>query len=103
MPSLRYSSALPGLIFANGRIIVYDKKLKSPLMQHITAGSVLQLTPGSMAFAHQTGQSQPGNQILNVTTPAGTQVPFTVAAQTTTGVNWLNVTPTSASTPNASQ
>ena len=72
-----------------------------PVVLNVTAGSTLQLSPSAFSFAYQLGFAQPGNQTLNVTSPGGAQVPFNASVQTNNGGNWLNITPTSAITPNA--
>src|SRR5207253_195720 len=61
-----------------------------PVTLTITAGSVLQLSPGALSFAYQIGLAQPNSQTVTVASPSG-QVSYTTTVQTSTGGNWLTV------------
>lgn len=53
----------------------------------------LSLNPGSLSFSYQTGATPPASQNLNLTFAQGTSV--SLSAATTSGGNWLLVSPTS--------
>jgi uncharacterized protein (TIGR03437 family) len=63
----------------------------------IGVAASLSLSPSSMAFAAIVGQSESVAQTLSVTSTAS--LAFTAAATTTSGGNWLMVTPKSGATP----
>ncbi|MGA2590613.1 MAG: hypothetical protein ABSH32_11900 [Bryobacteraceae bacterium] len=55
-------------------------------------------TPASITFSYQSGGSQPLAQVLSIAS-SGAAVSFTATASTTSGGNWLSVSPASGSTP----
>jgi uncharacterized protein (TIGR03437 family) len=75
-----------------------NTSLSVPVTLTITAGALLQLSPGALSFAYQIGQGQPAGQTVSVasdTALAG----YTVSATTTTGVTWLNISTNTGTTP----
>ena len=68
----------------------------------VTLGSpgTLSLTPGMLSFAYQTGTSFPPAQSVAVASTGGS-LSFAVNATTTSGGNWLIVTPQIGSTAGA--
>ena len=57
-------------------------------------------TPASMSFGYQLGGAQPGSQALAIaSSSAASALSFTAAASTTSGGNWLSVSPLSGTTP----
>ncbi len=63
----------------------------------IGAAGSLTLSPFSMAFTATAGQSTPGAQTLSVASTGS--LGFTATTTTTSGGNWLSVTPNSGTTP----
>lgn len=71
-----------------------------PVLVTIAGTPTLQVTPSTLSFAFQIGQTGPAAQTLNVASDTGANVSFTAAAQTTScGSNWLVVSPTQGATP----
>src|SRR5882757_7468875 len=60
----------------------------------------LNANPSSLVFNYQTGGSTPGAQGVVVIT-SGAVANFTANATTTTGGNWLSVTPQLSTTPSS--
>ena len=58
----------------------------------------LSVSPTSLSFSYAKGQAAPASQTLTVTSTGG-EVSFTAGATTTSGGNWLSVSPTSGATP----
>jgi len=54
--------------------------------------------PTSLTFNAPEGGAQPNPQTLSISSPDGSPVPFTAAASTTSGGNWLSVSPVSGTT-----
>lgn len=71
--------------------------LRIPVRLTVTAASNLQVSPTSLTFAFTTGGTAPTSQTVNVTS-SGAAVPFTAAATTQQGGNWLSVTPANSTT-----
>ncbi len=69
-----------------------------PVTLNVTAGASLLLSIGALNFAYQIGQSQPQAQSINVSSITGA-APYSVTAQTSTGLPWLTVSPPSGPTP----
>ncbi|MDP8981726.1 MAG: hypothetical protein M3O35_14185 [Acidobacteriota bacterium] len=64
----------------------------------VTVGSgTLKVTPSLLSFAYQTGTAFPAAQSLTVTSTGGA-VTFSAQATTTSGGNWLVISPTTGST-----
>ncbi|MGA2930260.1 MAG: hypothetical protein ABSG43_30580, partial [Solirubrobacteraceae bacterium] len=63
-----------------------------------SAAPSLSPTPASLTFNYQQGGSQPPSQVLTIASSAGSALPFTAAAATTRGGNWLSVSPASGTT-----
>jgi uncharacterized protein (TIGR03437 family) len=55
--------------------------------------------PSSLAFNYQTGGSAPSSQSIAVSTSNGASAAFSVSAATTSGGNWLLVSPSNGATP----
>jgi hypothetical protein len=72
--------------------------LSVPVTLNITAGPALQLSVPTLSFAYQVGQAQPLSQTVTVGSTSG-QVSFTVAAQTSTGAQWLSASPANGIAP----
>lgn len=75
----------------------------SPLSIPVTfvvsgGGSQLTSAPASLTFNYQLGGAFPAAQTMSVTS-AGVPVSFTAATLLTTGAGWLEVSPTSGTTP----
>jgi uncharacterized protein (TIGR03437 family) len=62
-------------------------------------GSPVQTTPSSLSFSWTTGAAAPPSQTVIIISPGAT-LTFTAAASTTSGGNWLSVTPTSGNVNN---
>jgi uncharacterized protein (TIGR03437 family) len=71
-----------------------------PVTLNVVAPQTLTVTPATLpAFTYTLGQAVPSGQTLQVQA-GGTATPFTVTTQTASGGNtWLQVTPTSGTTP----
>jgi uncharacterized protein (TIGR03437 family) len=78
--------------FQGGTLDAFVAKLSG-----IGVAASLSLSPSSMAFTATAGQSRPATQTLSVTSTGA--LIFTATATTTSGGNWLAVTPNSGSTP----
>jgi trimeric autotransporter adhesin len=69
------------------------------LVRKVTIGAAaLTATPTSLAFSATTGGTPPASKTMSVSSSGG-PISFTVAVSTTSGGNWLSVTPSSGSTP----
>ena len=66
-------------------------------VRKVTVGGGLSVSPSSLSFAFAIGGATPASQTVSVT--AAGAASFTAAASTTSGGNWLTVSPTSGSTP----
>src|SRR4029077_7305005 len=75
-----------------------NTSLSVPVTLTITAGALLQLSPGALSFAYQIGQAQPSSQTVNVASDSGS-VGYTISATTTTGLNWLNISTNTGTSP----
>jgi uncharacterized protein (TIGR03437 family) len=62
------------------------------------SGTAIQASPATLTFAYTTGGTAPATQNLSITSSSAA-LSFTAAATTSSGGNWLSVTPTSGSTP----
>ena len=69
-----------------------------PVTLTITPGATLQLSPASLFFAYQIGQSPPATQSITVTSNTGT-VNYTVSTQTNSGQAWLSTSAANGTTP----
>ena len=70
-------------------------------IRKVSAGAAapgISATPTSLTFSFTAGGSAPASQTLNVFA-SGADLTFTVSATTSTGGNWLTVTPASGTTP----
>ncbi len=66
-------------------------------IREVTSGasaSPVAVTPTSLSFSSSPGAAAPASQTVVITSPGAT-LTFTAAASTTSGGNWLSVTPTS--------
>jgi len=70
-----------------------------PVTLTVTGGSTVSATPATLNFSYAVGASTPAAQSISVTGAGNAALPFTATASTTTGGNWLTVTPTSGNTP----
>jgi uncharacterized protein (TIGR03437 family) len=60
----------------------------------------MQLSATALTFAHETvATTNPAAQTVNITTSGSSAIAWNAAATTTSGGNWLQVTPTSGNTP----
>jgi uncharacterized protein (TIGR03437 family) len=71
--------------------------LTIPVRFSYQSSGALTLAPASLTFNAQTGGTAPAAQNIAVTS-TGVALPFTAAATTTTGGNWLSVSPASGNT-----
>lgn len=70
-----------------------------PVTLAVTTVSQLVATPAQLSFSYVIGGMQPAGQNLSVGTTSGVVLPFGAAPSTTSGGNWLTVTPVSGQTP----
>jgi uncharacterized protein (TIGR03437 family) len=76
-----------------------NSPLSVPVTFVVSSGPALIGSPTSLSFSYQTGGPTPANQTFTVSAPAGSNsLAYSIAATTSTGGNWLSVTPTSGST-----
>ncbi|HXK05818.1 MAG TPA: hypothetical protein VMS37_25680 [Verrucomicrobiae bacterium] len=69
-----------------------------PVSLTITAPPTVTATPTSLSFTYRLGDPAPAVQSINVS-GGGAALAFTATAATTSGGNWLSVSPTSGTTP----
>jgi len=69
-----------------------------PVSLTITAPPTVSATPTSLSFTYRIGDTAPAVQSINVS-GGGSALAFTATAATSTGGNWLSVSPTSGTTP----
>lgn len=65
---------------------------------NVTAAPTLSLSPSSLTFNHQQGDSAPASQNIDVSATNG-PASFSASASTTSGGNWLSVAPSGGNTP----
>jgi uncharacterized protein (TIGR03437 family) len=66
----------------------------------VGAAPTLSVSPGSLTYTYTLlSGTNPSSQTVSVTASGGAAIPFTAAASTTSGGNWLSVSPTSGTTP----
>jgi uncharacterized protein (TIGR03437 family) len=70
-----------------------NSPLTIPVALVVTSNLTLTVNPGSLAFNFQAGGPAPASQTLSVAS-SGVALNFTASASTTTGGNWLGVSPT---------
>jgi uncharacterized protein (TIGR03437 family) len=70
-----------------------------PVTLVVTGQQALFVSPAGLTFNFQIGGSAPPAQTVSVSAAGGANLNFTAAAATTTGVNWLSVTPATGATP----
>lgn len=75
-----------------------NSPLTVPVTLTVSSAPVLSASPASLAFSAQTGNNPPAPQNISVTS-SGAPISFTAAAATTSGGNWLSVSPSSGATP----
>ena len=75
-----------------------NPSLSVPVSLTVTAGALLQLSPGSLSFAYQIGQATPPAQTVSVASDTG-PVGYTISAATTTGLPWLTISSNTGATP----
>lgn len=92
----------PGIL--NGSIIIDDSGASSnsplsvPVTLTVLAAPPLTATPSSLSFVYTPGGSAPANKTVALAAGAAT-INFNVTKATTSGGDWLSVTPTSGTTP----
>ena len=79
-----------------GSVTIFDGLGNSLVINVTLAVGVIGASPSSVTFAYQTGGTLPAAVPISLT---GQAVNFTVAAATSSGGNWLLVSPTSGTTP----
>ncbi|MBM3745257.1 MAG: hypothetical protein FJW34_05630, partial [Acidobacteria bacterium] len=79
-------------------VSVVGGSLQVPVTLVVTGTPQLSASPSSVTFPYQTGTSAPAQQTVALTS-GGTPVTFTAIPETTSGGNWLVVTPNFAVTP----
>jgi len=108
MTVLLVSSALSSLTpnTYNGTITINATgaaaALTYPVTLTVSGQPTISVSPTSLTFAGQVGAANPTAQTLTVNSTGGT-VNFTAAAATTSGGNWLSVTPASGATDSTVQ
>ncbi len=70
-----------------------------PVTLTVTAVSQLVTTPAQLSFSYVIGGTQPASQNLTVGTSSGVVLTFGATVSTTSGGNWLSVSPVSGQTP----
>lgn len=70
-----------------------------PVILSVAGASPLTAAPGQLTFSYVIGGTPPSPQNLSVTAVTGGEINFGVTASTTSGGNWLAVTPVSGQTP----
>lgn len=88
--------------YVNNIVLVFNNGSPSvtiPVSLKVNASGTISVAPTTLNFTYQsaTGATPPANQTLSLTSN-GAAVPFTAAATTSAGGNWLSVTPTSGTT-----
>lgn len=85
----------------DGNITLTPIDGSAPLVVPVTAtvgtAPTLTVAPASLSFAYQTGTATPPVQTLSLTS-SGSMIPFSVIGTTTSGGNWLVVSPQSGAT-----
>ncbi|MBC7926324.1 MAG: hypothetical protein H7039_11765, partial [Bryobacteraceae bacterium] len=71
--------------------------VRIPVRLTVSAGANLQATPTTLTFTYQTGAANPATQTINLTSSAAA-IAFSATAASTTGGNWLSVSPASGTT-----
>ncbi len=88
--------------YAGSLSIVSSGAVNSPLTVPVTLivtdTPVLNISPASLSFTYQSGAATPAAQTLTVASSAGS-LNYVASATTSSGDNWLAVTPTSGATP----
>jgi uncharacterized protein (TIGR03437 family) len=64
-----------------------------------TIGGGITLSASSLSFQFASGGSTPAAQTINVTNPSGAAVHYSATVATTSGGNWLSISPASGTTP----
>jgi uncharacterized protein (TIGR03437 family) len=67
-------------------------------VRKITSGASLAASPTTLSFSYSVGGVAPASQSVSVTS-LGSALSFTAAATTTSGSNWLSVSPSNGTTP----
>ncbi len=88
--------------YANSIVLVFNNGSPSvtiPVTLKVNASGTISVAPTTLNFMYQssTGATAPANQTLSLTSN-GAAIPFTAAATTSAGGNWLSVTPASGTT-----
>jgi len=88
--------------YVNNIVLVFNNGSPSvtiPVTLKVNASGTISVAPTTLNFTYQqaTGATAPANQTLSLTSN-GAAIPFTAAATTSAGGNWLSVTPTSGTT-----
>jgi uncharacterized protein (TIGR03437 family) len=65
---------------------------------NVTEAQTLTASPTSLSFTYQVGAEAPAAKAVQVTS-SGSAIPFTAAAATASGGDWLKITPASGNTP----
>jgi uncharacterized protein (TIGR03437 family) len=79
----------------NGMLTVYGGSGPSVQVQVTFTVSALGISPQSFAFAYQSGGTLPAQQTITLTG----QATFTASASTTSGGNWLQISPAAGTSP----
>jgi uncharacterized protein (TIGR03437 family) len=98
------SAALTAGSYTGSVILTASGATGSPITIPVTLTVVppqsLAITPASLTFSYVLGTSAPAAQTATLTSSGGA-APFTVSTKTADGGTWLQVTPTSGTTPAA--
>ena len=78
---------------------VADSPQTIPVTLNITPTATLTASSTSLSFAQASNGGAPASQILTVSTSAGAPITFAANVTLFQGLNWLTVSPTSATTP----
>jgi uncharacterized protein (TIGR03437 family) len=100
--SSQLASLIPGTYMASVTITVSgaaNSPVTIPVTLTVSANTMLTFSPAFANFVYEIGQSTPNTQSISVGTTGG-QIPFVISVPTTTGAQFVTVTPAcSASAP----
>jgi uncharacterized protein (TIGR03437 family) len=89
-------TGLSPFTYNNGKLTVFDSLGHSAVVNVTLTVSTIGASPAAVNFAYQSGGTIPTSAAISLT---GQAITFTAAAATTSGGNWLQVSPASGTTP----
>jgi hypothetical protein len=80
-----------------------NSPISVPVTLTVANPAPLTTSPSSLTFSYQVGGSAPATQTLNISAPTGSTgtYAYSVAASTSSGGNWLSVSPAAGNTPSS--